>query len=393
MRSVYITGLGVVSAIGNNVQENLQSLREGRSGVAMPVYFKTTDEYPVGEVKMSNEDLSSDLGITGTVYPRNAQLGMKATREAIQSAHLSREKMAFVSGSSVGGRDLLEEYFPDHLTKEMIEKNDNGSITEEIASFFNCFDYISTISTACSSSINSIIAGCELIRNGERDIVLAGGCESLAQSSYKGFGSLRILDTKVCMPFDEQHAGLNLGEGAGYVVLESEESVRRRGVRLLAEVRGYGNACDAFHSTASSPDGRGAYASMSTALDMAHLQADDIQYINAHGTGTVNNDQSESAAITRIFGDQLPAVSSTKSLTGHTTSACGGIETVFCVLALMNQFIPVSRSFQKAADGCVTPEMETEADQGIVNVMNNGFGFGGNDSTIVISKIHEESIC
>ena len=193
------------------------------------------------------------------------------------------------------------------------------------------------------------------------------------------------------MAFDEQHAGLNLGEGAGYVVLESEESVRRRGVRPLAEVRGYGNACDAFHSTASSPDGRGAYASMSKALNMAHLQADDIQYINAHGTGTVNNDQSESAAITRIFGDQLPAVSSTKSLTGHTTSACGGIETVFCVLALMNQFIPVSRSFQKAAEGCVTPKMETEADQEIVNVMSNGFG--GNDSTIVISKINEESIC
>ena len=145
-----------------------------------------------------------------------------------------------------------------------------------------------------------------------------------------------ILDHERCRPFDATRAGLNLGEGAAFVVLESEESANKRGVNVHAYLTGYGNACDAYHQTASSEDGEGAYLAMKEALDMAHLTPKDIQYVNAHGTGTPNNDQSESVSLRRIFGDEIPLISSTKSFTGHTTSASGSIEAVICILAMQN---------------------------------------------------------
>ena len=193
-----------------------------------------------------------------------------------------------------------------------------------------------------------------------------------------------ILDKEPCRPFDATRAGLNLGEGAAYLVLETEESALKRGVKPIAVLRGWGNACDAFHQTASSPDGEGAFLAMRKALEMAGLDGSAIDYVNAHGTGTPNNDASESAAIRRIFGESLPPVSSTKSFTGHTTSASGSIKAVFCILALENGFVPRQLNWSTPDPSCIVPQTEPLRKE-LRHILCNAFGFGGNDSSIILS--------
>ena len=244
---------------------------------------------------------------------------------------------------------------------------------------------ITTISTACSSAANAIELGADMIRLGEADIVVAGGAECITKFHLNGFNSLMILDRNQCRPFDAGRAGLNLGEGAAFVVLESSSSARKRGVKPVALLSGYGNACDAYHQTASSPDGEGAFLAMSKALADAGLKPEDIDYVNAHGTGTPNNDVSESQAMMRVFGSKMPPVSSTKSLTGHTTSASGAIETVICILALQNGILPVNYAWEQPADGCIIPNMNRNAGHVLRHVLCNSFGFGGNDSSLVLT--------
>ena len=241
-----------------------------------------------------------------------------------------------------------------------------------------------TISTACSSALNSIIVGAEMLKNDEADLVIAGGSEALSRFHLNGFNSLMILDTERCRPFDDTRAGLNLGEGAAFVVLQKDAPDAK------AYLAGYGNRCDAFHQTASSADGEGAYLAMEDALSMAHLSAADIQYVNAHGTGTPNNDLSESKALLRVFGDKMPEVSSTKSFTGHTTSASGSIETVICLLAMQHGFTPGNLGWKNQIEGGITP---THGHNGVKldHVLCNSFGFGGNDSSLVLSKCDEPS--
>ena len=255
-----------------------------------------------------------------------------------------------------------------------------------IADRFGRFKYISTISTACSSAANAIGQAAAMIRLGDADIVVAGGSECITKFHLNGFNSLMILDHDQCRPFDARRAGLNLGEGAAFLVLESGESARRRGVKAMALLSGYGNACDAFHQTASSPDGEGAFLSMTKALADAGLKPSDIDYINAHGTGTPNNDVSESQAMRRVFGASLAPVSSTKSLTGHTTSASGAIEAVICLMALKHGFIPANYAFESAMEDCVVPVSKVIEGAGLKHVLCNSFGFGGNDSSLIISR-------
>jgi 3-oxoacyl-(acyl-carrier-protein) synthase len=192
-----------------------------------------------------------------------------------------------------------------------------------------------------------------------------------------------ILDNEPCRPFDSTRAGLNLGEGAGYLVIEDEADAIARGAQILAYVGGYANTCDAFHQTASSENGEGAYLAMSKAIRMAQLQPQDIDYINAHGTATPNNDLSESAALMRLFGSQMPAISSTKAFTGHTTSASGGLEAAFCVMALREGFIPANLRWAHTAEGLIQPIPHTMR-QPLHHVLCNAFGFGGNESSLVL---------
>lgn len=396
---IWITGAGIVSAVGCNKREVLESLVAGRSGIGPMRYLRSVHiEFPVGEVPMSDEELCAALGIdASTPTIRTALLGMLALGEALDEAGLSGGELpgaAFISGTTVGGMDRSECYYPDFLANdsrnEYIAMHDCGASTELIADRFGRFGFVSTPSTACSSAMNAILVGANLIRSGAFDIVVAGGSECLTRFHLNGFNALMILDTQPCRPFDATRAGLNLGEGAAYVVLERAASARRRGVHALATLDGVANTCDAFHQTASSADGEGAFRAMRGALADAGLNPSEVDYINAHGTGTPNNDASESAAMLRLFGDRVPPVSSTKAFTGHTTSASGAIETVICLLALRYGFLPVNLNWQHPMDNGIVPVRESRPPREIRHVLCNSFGFGGNDSSLLLSKWQEQ---
>ena len=250
------------------------------------------------------------------------------------------------------------------------------------------FEMMTTISTACSSAANAILLGANMLKMNRTDIVVVGGTECLSKFHLDGFNSLMILDHEPCRPFDKNRNGLNLGEGAAYLVMEREETAHQRGVAPLCQLSGYGNRCDAFHQTASSPNGEGAYQSMMEALTMAGLKPSDIDYINAHGTGTPNNDESEGHAMMRVFGDNMPPVSSTKSYTGHTTSASGGVEAAISILALIRGFIPANLNFSERIESLnFTPVKEVKQGVELQHILTNSFGFGGNDSSCIFSKI------
>ncbi len=392
---IWITGAGIVSAIGLDKLEVLDALLHGRSGIGPVRYLSTTHtEFPVGEVPLSNEELQARLGIpAGTPMIRTALLGMWALQEALQEARLDPgllPQTAFLSGTTVGGMDKSEQYYPDFLSNDTrndyIALHDCGSSTELIADHFGRFGFVATPSTACSSALNAIIVGANLIRSGQADRVVAGGSECLTRFHLNGFHSLMILDPQPCRPFDATRAGLNLGEGAAYLVLERPETALARGIEPLATLDGYGNTCDAFHQTATSPEGEGAFLAMQAALQDAGLTPADVDYINAHGTGTPNNDSSESRAMLRLFHHQVPPVSSTKSATGHTTSASGAIETVICLLALQHQFLPVNLNWKKPMEEGIIPVQESRPRREIRHVLCNSFGFGGNDSSLLLSK-------
>ena len=241
---------------------------------------------------------------------RTSLMGILAAKNALAHANVIPMKslhIGFISSTTVGGMEKSEQYYNDFLENDSrndyIKIHDCGACTEVIADYFGGFSYVSTISTACSSSANAIALGSNLIKQGILDIVVAGGSECLTKFHLNGFNTLMILDRAHCRPFDASRAGLNLGEGAAYLVLESEENAKARNAKPLCKVAGYGNACDSYHQTASSPEGKGATMAMQYALDMSGLKSSDIDYINAHGTGTVNNDESEGIAIMNVFGN------------------------------------------------------------------------------------------
>ena len=353
---------------------------------------------PVGEVKLSDDELKTLLGLpVESLYSRTTLLGAVAVKQAMADAGLSADmlagkKVVLISGTTVGGMDVTERLLADmrevlqtpnanrSTPIDYVKRHDCGSTTNEIAQICGLDCEVCTISTACSSAINSIIVGCEMLRSGEADLVIAGGSEALSKFHLNGFNTLHILDTEVCRPFDATRVGLNLGEGAAFVVLQKDKADGK------AYIGGYGNKCDAFHQTASSDDGEGAYLAMCEALESSGIDKSQIDYINAHGTGTPNNDPSESVALKRIFGDDMPLVSSTKGFTGHTTSASGSIETVICVLAMQNNFVPVSYGFGHVDETCIHPFEGDDKQHRMDYVICNSFGFGGNDSSLLLMR-------
>lgn len=387
---IAIASAGILSAIGNNPQEVCTSLLNRQTGIGKTQYLRTRHtDLPVGEVKLSNDQMKAQLGLDPSQpVSRTTLMGALAVRQAVDESGLtlSGKRVVLICGTTVGGMDLTEEYYSQLLTGEreigLLKYHDCGNSTDHIARILGIECKTCTISTACSSSLNSIILGAEMLRRNEADIIIAGGSESLSRFHLNGFNTLMILDREQCRPFDATRAGLNLGEGAGFVVLVREQQCVHK---PLGWIGGYCNSCDAFHQTASSADGQGAYIAMNGALQMAGLKPSDIDYVNAHGTGTPNNDPSESTALRRIFGESLPPVSSTKSFTGHTTSASGSIESIICLIAMQHRFIPASLGFSQRDPDCIMPATGT---QGVTldNVLCNSFGFGGNDSSLVISS-------
>jgi len=397
MKVIVISGIGIVSALGNSVVENLHSLREKRSGIAPLHYLKTSHtEFPVGEVKMSNEEMISALKIPeNAITTRTSLMGMLAAREALfhgKLAETTGKTIAFVSGNTVGGMDKSEQFYLDYLENDTknayISAHDCGACTEMIADYFGIFSTVDTISTACSSAANAILLGAELLKSGRADIVVAGGSECIAKFHLNGFNTLKILDNEPCRPFDAGRSGINLGEGSAYVVMETIDCANKRQVKPLCLLSGYANTCDAFHQTASSPNGEGAFLAMKKALEIAGLHPYDIDYINAHGTGTDNNDVSEGSAIMRLFGDKIPPVSSTKPFTGHTTSAAGSVEAVISILALQYNFIPVNLNFsEQMPELSFAPATNEKPSKPIRHILSNSFGFGGNETSLIFSII------
>ena len=399
MSKIVVTGLGIISALGMGADDTYARLLEGRTGIGRMRFLQSKHtDLPVGEVPLSDEELREILNVRKeSSITRTSLLGASALREALLTANLlprNRDlKMALISGTTVGGMEKSEQYYYDFLhtreRDEYIALHDCGACTDMIgqANPYG-FDMMTTISTACSSAANAIILGANMLKIHRTDIAIVGGTECLSKFHLNGFNSLMILDHEPCRPFDKNRNGLNLGEGAAYLVMEREETARARGISPLCELSGYGNRCDAFHQTASSPEGEGAYLSMVDALSMAGLKPSDIDYVNAHGTGTPNNDESEGHAMMRLFGDSVPPVSSTKSYTGHTTSASGGVEAVISILALIRGFIPANLNFSEKIDSLnFTPITEVQTDVPLCHVLTNSFGFGGNDSSCIFSKI------
>ena len=395
---VFIAGVGAITAIGNNVAECLVSFEKEQAGMADITYLDTVhrNNIPVAEVKWSNKELAEVAGISGATS-RTTLLGLIAAKEALNDANiavLSSLRTGFVSANTVGGMDKSEGFFTEFAMDNSKGKLRNvfdhecGCVTEAIADQLGIKDFMTTISTACSSSANAIFYGARLIKNDILDVVIAGGADALTKFTLNGFNTLMILDKDYCKPFDENRQGLNMGEGAGYVVLVSAKVAKTLTKAVYCKLSGYNNSNDAYHQTASSPDGTGPYLAMKGALEKSGLKSSDIDYINLHGTGTPNNDTAEGTAVKRLFEPNYPPMSSTKSFTGHTLGASGGIEAVFSVLAIRYGIIYPNLRFEtQMHEFSFAPEKRFLTGQTISHVMSNSFGFGGNCTSLIFSRI------
>ena len=395
-KKVAITGMGIISAIGMNVEENYHSLIHQKHGLSRLQNFDSIhkDQIFVGEIKMTNDELATFLNLsTNHNFSRTAMLGLCAVKEALENASIkdvNEYKTGFISSTSVGGMDVTENYFLNYEDlpemQKYISSHDAGASSQQISNSIGLKGFVSTISTACSSAANAIMYGTRLIKSGKLDRIIVGGTDALAKFTINGFKSLMILTDEFNQPFDVNRKGLNLGEAAAYLVLESDEIVKKSNKKVIGYLAGYGNANDAFHQTASSDNGEGAYLAMKKAFEIADIQPNQIDYINVHGTATNNNDLTEGRALLRIYEDNLPNFSSTKPYTGHTLAAAAGIEAVFSLLSLQNNVVYPNLNFQSPIEELNIFPTTTLVKKDIQYVLSNSFGFGGNCSTLIFSK-------
>ncbi|HEY1030890.1 MAG TPA: beta-ketoacyl-[acyl-carrier-protein] synthase family protein [Flavipsychrobacter sp.] len=398
---IVVTSLGILSALGNGIAANLQALQQQRPGLRYPQLLQTihAGEFLLGEVPYSNDELSAMLGLpTGNNgYTRTTLLAMVAMQEVlkgIDKKELQDEGFAFINANTVGGmcsvEDMYEDFLSDNTAEnalKYIDTLDCAESTQNVTKHFGLKPFTATISTACSSSGNAIILGARLIQHGIIKRAICGGCDALSRFTLNGFHSLKNVDKQPARPFDNTRFGLNLGEGAGYVLLETEKSAKERGAEIIAVLSGYANTNDAYHPTAPNPNGDGAYNTMQLALQKAQLQTTDINYINAHGTATTANDAAEGKAIERLFNGHTPHFSSTKPYTGHTLAAAGVIEAIFSIGALQQQMIwPSLNHTTQMEEVSITPTTQLIEDAGINHVLSNSFGFGGNNVSLIFSR-------
>lgn len=396
---IHITGAGIITALGAGKTATLHALLNRRSGIRPVKYLQTRHTgLPVGEVKHSNDELREILNLPPTEpFTRSTLLALPAIREALRQARLEHPRptppprIALLSGITVGGMDRSEHLYHDFLHNDTqnayIDLNDCGASTDLLADHIGDIHLTATIVTACSSSANTLMMAVDLIRSQRTDIAIAGGAECLSRYHLNGFNTLKILDPQHCRPFDRDRAGTNLGEGAAYLILETAQNAAQRNVTPIGKITGYRNVCDAYHPTASSPNGLGPFLAMKGALENARLNPDDIHYINAHGTGTPNNDLTEGLAIMQLFRHNIPPVSSLKAATGHTTSAAGSIEAVISLLALEHNFLPINLNFRHPIEAHnFQPVTHPDPPRPLRHILSNSFGFGGNDSAIILSK-------
>lgn len=387
--------MGVVSAIGNSVAENHQALKAATCGIQYKLDLfpsKYAGLLPFGQVQLSNEELLKTLQVTEPGATRTSLLALYALNEAIAGSKISAEEIqsfdtALIGANTVGGMCLTDELYNDANAKtdgsEYLGSYDCASVNLFLQKHLKINGIINTINTACSSSANAIMYGAMLMKNGYAKRAIVGGTDSLAKFTINGFNSLHILSDQICTPFDEGRKGLNLGEGAAWLILEKEEDIK--GKKVYAELTGYSNANDAYHPSSLSDEGDGPFLSMQGALRVANLTAAEIDFINAHGTGTENNDLVESTAMMRLFGNP-PAFASTKGNVGHTLGAAGAVEAVYSILSLQHQEVYANLHFKNTIPSTGLTPVLAYTKMPVNHVMSNSFGFGGNCSSLIFSK-------
>jgi len=394
-RRVFVTGAGIITAIGSGTDQTLDSFYHLRTGIGrLSLFHSVHNDIPVAEVQLYGEALSGLAGIDPVkgLYSRNALLVLAAARQTLDSSGgpgMVDDSTGLILATTVGGMDLNERYYQSLMLEDTyskyVEVFDSADCAEKVASMLGISRFITTVSTACSSSANAIMLGARLIRSKRLDKVLAGGTDALTRFTLNGFLALEILSPTGCRPFDRDRNGLTIGEGAALLMLESEDTADPD--HIMCEVTGYANVNEAYHQTASSPEGTGAFMAMQQAIETASLSPADISYINAHGTGTEINDLAEGRAIERLFSGKIPPVSSTKAFTGHTLGAAGAVEAVFSTLAIRHQILLPGLNHDLPMTELTFETVRRISDAEINHVISNSFGFGGNNTSLVFSKV------
>ena len=394
MDRIVVTGIGAISAIGNTVAENRASLVNGKCGIGRLENFpsKFSGIIPVGEIKISTEALKEKLEAQEPGITRTTLLALHALKEALADSGLTNDQLssfdtALISANTVGGMCMTDEMYKDSQKNtpgsEYLSSYDYGVTNMYLQKKYAIKGPVNTINTACSSSANAIMYGARLIRNGKVRRAIVGGVDCLAKFTINGFNALHILSKEKCTPFDEARKGLNLGEGAAFLVLEKESDVS--GKKIYAALSGYGNANDSYHASSLSDEGTGPYKAMNDALSSAKLDPSQIDFINAHGTATENNDLVESISMQRLF-EKVPAFASTKANIGHTLGAAGALEALYCILSLAEQELYPAIHFNKPIYGPGLIPVKSYQKIALNNIMSNSFGFGGNCTSLIFSK-------
>ncbi|HBP66163.1 MAG TPA: beta-ketoacyl-[acyl-carrier-protein] synthase II [Desulfosporosinus sp.] len=404
-----ITGMGVVSPVGNQLDKFWNSLIEGKSGIGLLTRFDTTNLPTKVAAEVKDFEPTDWVNKKESRHmDRFAQFAMAAAKMALQDSGLDletldKERAGVVIGCGIGGVTTFEEQ------KEVLMAKGSGRVTPffvpmlisnmaaaHLSIEFGLQGSSMTIVTACASATNAIGEALRIIQRGEADVVFCGGTEApITSLAFAGFCAAKTMSTEkehpeqASRPFDQRRSGFVMGEGAGVLVLESLEHAEARKAHIYAELAGYGSTSDAYHITTPRPGGAGAARAMKLALDDAGIKVEDVDYINAHGTSTGPNDSTETAAIKTVFGDVAPkvAISSTKSMTGHLMGAAGAIEAIICALSIENGAIPPTTNYGEPDPECDLDYVPNIARKQAVNVaMSNSLGFGGHNATIVLRK-------
>ncbi|ACL21830.1 3-oxoacyl-(acyl-carrier-protein) synthase 2 [Desulfitobacterium hafniense DCB-2] len=404
-----ITGMGVVSPVGSNLETFWNSLITGQSGIDFVTRFDVGDmpTKVAGEIKDFEPTDWLDRKESRHM-DRFTQLAMAAAKMAVQDSGLNldqvnKERASCIVGTGVGGVTTLEQQKevlmnkgPGRISPFFIPMLISNMAAGHISLEFGLQGSSLSVATACASATNAIGEAMRLIEHGYADVVLCGGTEApIVPLAFAGFCAMKAMSTEkenpreACRPFDARRSGFVMGEGAGILVLESLEHAQKRQARIYAELSGYGSTCDAYHITSPAPGGAGAIQSMQAALTGAEVRPEEVDYINAHGTGTNANDSAETAAIKALFGEaaQKVAISSTKSMTGHLLGAAGAIEAIACALTIKNSMIPPTINYGEPDPECDLDYVPNAARPKEVQVaLSNTFGFGGHNATIVLKR-------
>jgi 3-oxoacyl-[acyl-carrier-protein] synthase II len=395
-----ITGVGIICSIGRNQSEVWRSIVESRAGIGKLTKFPgetfpTDVAAEVGEI----DDLLPIDGREARRMSRSDLLAVIAANEAISQANdgarspLPRERAVVSTGTSTGGLLEGESFYFDRLVRgrgrvavsRVLQQPTSGP-SDAVARALSLGGGVLSNATACASAGAAIGMAGDLLRSRHADVAVAGGSDALCRLTYSGFNVLQAVDENPCSPFAAARKGITLGEGAAYLVIERWDDAVLRGATILAELCGYGATCDAHHPTAPHEEGRGAEAAMRGALAEAGAERPRVDYINAHGTGTLLNDSAETKAILAAVGEEVP-VSSSKSYFGHTLGASGGVEAVISVLTLQNQIAPPTLRLDAAAADCTLDYIpHTPRPMAITNMLSNTFGFGGSNVSLLFRR-------